>query len=98
MDSAIDFIIDNTPLFGLLLLVGLQFIALLMAPEGAWRIAAYIPLVLSAPIAGWCMLALIAQSNLWPMPLILYAPLAILYLAVFVIAAGVWRVLTAARR
>lgn len=96
MDSAIDFIIDNTPFFGLLLFVGLQFIALLLAPQGAWRIAAYIPLVLAAPIAGWCALALIAQSNLWPMPLILYAPLAILYLAAFVIVAGVWRVLTAA--
>ena len=97
MDSAVDFIIDNTPFFGLLLFVGLQFIALLLAPPGAWRIAAYIPLILVAPIAGWCVLALIAQSNLWPMPLILYAPLAILYLAAFIIVVSVRRALTAAR-
>lgn len=51
MDNAIDFIIENAPFYGLPLYVGLQLIAIVLAPKGAWQIAAYIPLVLAAPLA-----------------------------------------------
>lgn len=46
-----------------------------------WRIAAFAPLVLAVPIALFCIVALIAQSNLWPLTFILFAPFGALYLA-----------------
>lgn len=47
---------------------------------GGWRIAALAPLLIMAPLVLHAMLAFMAQSNLWPLLVILAAPLACLYL------------------
>jgi hypothetical protein len=43
------------------------------------------PLLLSVPIAGWCLYALSQDSNLWPLPFILFAPLGVLYLVIVLV-------------
>lgn len=48
--------------------------------RGGWRIAALAPLVLMVPALGHAMFALAAESNLWPIVVILVAPFAFLYL------------------
>ncbi len=48
--------------------------------KGRWRIAALLPLVLSVPIAVFCLAAFAMQSNLWPMFFILFAPFGAIYL------------------
>jgi hypothetical protein len=50
--------------------------------EGGWRIAAFVPLIVMAPLLIYTALAFLAQSNLWPLLLILAAPPAYIYLLV----------------
>lgn len=58
--------------------------------KGGWRIAALAPLVIMIPVLGHALLALAAQSNLWPIFVIFTAPVAFAYLvALIVLWAGV---------
>lgn len=64
----------SIPAYLLLQVVSLKYLT------GGWHKAACLPLILAVPITGWCLMALAAQSNLWPLTLILFAPLGALYL------------------
>ena len=55
--------------------------ALTSCTSGRWRKASLVPAVIMVPIVAFTALAFAAQSNLWPLLLILTAPLAFLYLA-----------------
>lgn len=48
--------------------------------SGGWRKASLAPAVIMVPILAYTVLAFAAQSNLWPLLLILTAPLAFAYL------------------
>jgi hypothetical protein len=50
--------------------------------SGGWRTAALIPLLFSVPLTLWCIFALLDGSNIWPLTMILFAPLGALYLLV----------------
>jgi hypothetical protein len=50
--------------------------------SGGWRKATLVPAVIIVPILAYTVLAFAAQSNLWPLLLLLSAPLACLYLVV----------------
>jgi hypothetical protein len=50
--------------------------------SGGWRKATLVPAVIMVPVLVYTVLAFAAQSNLWPLLLILSAPLACLYLVV----------------
>ena len=63
--------------------------------SGGWRIAALLPLLAAVPLFGHAWLAFRAGSNLWPILLIYFMPLAFLYLVV--IAAVRWFVRRPAR-
>jgi hypothetical protein len=52
-----------------------------------WRTAALAPLLPAIPLLIWCAYAFSDESNLWPMPLILFAPFGAAYLAI-VVAVG----------
>jgi hypothetical protein len=54
--------------------------ALTFRTSGRWRKASLVPAVIMVPILAITVLAFAAQSNLWPLLLILTAPLAFLYL------------------
>ena len=47
---------------------------------GRWRIAALVPLLAVVPLFGQALYALKADSNLWPIGLIFFMPLAFLFL------------------
>jgi hypothetical protein len=53
-----------------------------MSLKDGWRRASLVPLLFAVPIVGWCVFALAAGSNLWPLPFILFAPMGAVYLAV----------------
>lgn len=53
--------------------------------RGAWRLAALIPLLFAVPVFIWCMTALADDSNLWPLPFIFFAPLAVAYLLIVLV-------------
>lgn len=72
----------------------LQLIALYLL-SGGWRIAAAAPLLAMVPLAVHASLALAAGSNLWPLLIILGAPIAFFYLAGLFIARGVGRAMSA---
>jgi hypothetical protein len=55
---------------------------LAQAWSGGWRIAALVPLVVMAPVVLHALFALAIGSNLWPIGVILLAPLAFVYLVV----------------
>jgi hypothetical protein len=57
--------------------------------RGGWRGAAMVPLVLAAPLLLWCAYALANQSNLWPVPFLLFAPFGTFYLITLLLAAKV---------
>jgi hypothetical protein len=48
--------------------------------EGGWRIAALVPLAIMAVLVVHAAVAFMAQSNLWPLMVILTAPLFCIYL------------------
>jgi hypothetical protein len=56
--------------------------ALTFGTSGGWRKATLVPAVIMAAVLAYTVLALAAQSNLWPLLLLLSAPLACLYLVV----------------
>jgi hypothetical protein len=58
----------------------LQIVTPVQLPSATWRMAALLPLAFAVPIAAWCFYALSQDSNLWPLPFILFAPLGALYL------------------
>ena len=62
----------------------LQLVAVSRLSSG-WRKAAYVPLVFAIPIALWCLVAFADQSNLWPLPFILFAPVGTFYLAALLV-------------
>jgi len=62
--------------------VVLQIVALIVARFEGWRLAFAAPLVLSVPLGAWCLLALLNDSNLWPLLFILFAPFGTGYLLV----------------
>jgi hypothetical protein len=47
-----------------------------------WRIASLVPAAAMVPILATTVIAFAAQSNLWPIPLLLAAPVAFLYLII----------------
>ena len=49
---------------------------------GGWRVAAFVPLVVMSLLVVHAAIAFAAQSKLWPLLVILTAPLACLYLVV----------------
>ena len=59
----------------------LQLLAALRL-RGGWRTAALVPLLIAVPLGLWCLAAFADQSNLWPLPFLLFAPLGLLYLAI----------------
>ena len=63
----------------------LQLWALVRLHGGA-RLAAALPLVPAMPLLAWCAHAYREQSNLWPLPFILFAPFAAVYLAIILVA------------
>lgn len=54
--------------------------ALTLRTSGGWRKASLVPAVIMVPIVVYTALAFAAQSNLWPLLMLLSAPLAFLYL------------------
>lgn len=50
--------------------------------SGGWRKATLAPAVIMAPVLAYTVLAFAAQSNLWPLLMLLITPLAFLYLVV----------------
>lgn len=50
--------------------------------KGGWRIAAAIPLLLMVPVFGIAVYGLAQQSNLWPVCLLLIAPVALLHMLI----------------
>jgi hypothetical protein len=50
--------------------------------RGGWRIAALLPLVPIGPAILWSLYALSHQSNLWPITIVLLAPLGSIYLLI----------------
>lgn len=73
-------------LIGAVLMLGvpgyfvLQFL-LGLGYSGGWRLAALAPLVVTLPATAHALLALAAGSNIWPIVVILVAPLGFLYLS-----------------
>ena len=70
--------------------------ALTLWTSGGWRKASLVPAVIMVPIVGFTALAFAAQSNLWPLLLILAAPLAFLYLVLLTVILLLRRVSRAA--
>jgi hypothetical protein len=56
---------------------------------GGWRRAALLPLLPATPLLLWCAFAFADQSNLWPLPFLLFAPFGTFYLVILLVAAGV---------
>jgi len=49
---------------------------------GGWRIASLVPLVVIGPAVAFSVFALAHGSNLWPLTVILLAPLCLVYLLI----------------
>jgi hypothetical protein len=76
----------NDTLFDFLLMAGPPGYLVLQAAlppfyRGGWRKAALVPLIATVPITLWCLVAFTQESNLWPLPFLLCAPIAFAYLA-----------------
>jgi hypothetical protein len=61
-----------------------------------WRIASLVPACAMVPILASTVIAFAAQSNLWPIPLILAAPVACLYLILLSVLLLLYRLATRA--
>ena len=61
-----------------------------------WRIASLVPAAAMLPILATTMIAFAAQSNLWPIPLLLAAPVAFLYLIFLCVLLLLYRLATRA--
>lgn len=75
-------LLDLALLFGAPAYIVLQIMGLIVARFEGWRIPFALPLLFSVPIVAWCLYALTQESNLWPLPFILFAPLGAGYLLV----------------
>jgi hypothetical protein len=64
----------------------LQVWAPMKLHEG-WRAAALAPLLPAVPLLVWCAYAFRDESNLWPVPMLLFAPFGAGYLGI-VVAVG----------
>ena len=53
--------------------------------SGGWRVAAWVPLILTVPAAVVSAVSLAHDSNLWPITFIFAAPLCSLYLMVLLL-------------
>ena len=53
--------------------------------KGVWRLAALVPLPFAVIAIVWSLTALAEDSNLWPVPFILFAPLAVAYQLVLLV-------------
>jgi hypothetical protein len=60
-------------------------VALARGTSGWWRRATLLPAVIMVPILAYTVLAFAARSNLWPMLMLLSAPLAFVYLVVLTV-------------
>lgn len=91
-----------TPLTDAMMLV-IGSVAMLAAPAyfilqpwaaakltGGWRTAALVPLIPAIPLVLWCAHAFTDQSNLWPVPFLLFAPFGTIYLVILLVAAKTW--------
>jgi hypothetical protein len=74
-----DLLIGTMLMFGLPVYLALQLWTAIRW-TGGWRTAALAPLLLMVPVALHAAVALMAQSNLWPLLVILTSPIAALYL------------------
>ena len=54
---------------------------------GGWRRAALLPLLPATPLLLWCAYAFADQSNLWPVPFLLFAPFGTFYLVILLVVA-----------
>ena len=70
--------------------------ALTFKTSGGWRKATLVPAVIMVPVLAYTVLAFAAQSNLWPLLLLLTTPLAFLYLVVLTLILLVSRITKAA--
>jgi hypothetical protein len=61
-----------------------------------WRIGSLVPAAAMVPILATTVIAFAAQSNLWPIPLLLAAPVAFLYLIFLCVLLLLWRLATRA--
>jgi hypothetical protein len=68
--------------------------ALTFRTRRGWRIASLVPAAAMVPILATTVLAFAAQSNLWPIPLLLAAPVAFLYLISLSVLLLLWRLAT----
>lgn len=88
MDGSVSVVLD---LLGLAMMLAvpaycvLQLFAAIRLRGGA-RTAALLPLIPAMPLIVWCAYALADQSNLWPVPFILFAPFGTIYLAIVLLA------------
>ncbi|WP_205480381.1 hypothetical protein [Sphingomonas arenae] len=83
-------------LFGLAVLgsmIGYVFLQIRLPRlwDGGWRIAAVLPLVGTVGFLIWSLIALADGSNLWPLLLLLYLPVAFVYLLVLATAKALVR-------
>jgi hypothetical protein len=58
---------------------------------GYWRVAALLPIIVLVPLLLHAGMALAMESNLWPILIIFFAPLGLLYLGALGIAHAVHR-------
>ena len=79
---------DLLGLFAMISLPGYFVLQILFGLRwsGWWRIAALVPLAIMLPAIGHAMFALAAGSNIWPIVMILTAPIGFLYLVIAAIA------------
>jgi hypothetical protein len=68
--------------------------ALTFSTRRGWRIASLVPACAMAPILATTVIAFAAQSNLWPIPLLLAAPVAFLYLVFLCVLLLLYRLAT----
>src|SRR5262249_28318821 len=82
MSSVLDaflMVVGSTVMFAAPVYLVLQpWIALRL--KGGWRTAALVPLILAVPLLAWCAYAFTQESNLWPVPFLLFAPFGTAYL------------------
>jgi hypothetical protein len=88
--DVLDLLLDGAFSLGVPLYLVLQ-VWLPLRWAGGWRIAALAPLVAIAPAVAWSLLALAHGSNLWPLTVILLAPVAFAYLVILCAARALGR-------
>ena len=66
--------------------VVVQVVALLRSAGGS-RVAAVLPLFVMVPVFALTAVALVQESNLWPILMLLASPVALLYVAVVAVLA-----------